>query len=172
MFEIEAIILIVFLGYQHISLMAMGFLMLSNVLLVSATWKRDHRLKYGMLITLGLMATVIGIMVIKLFMSWTIKKIGEDGFPDKCESVRKTENYYMAWGFPTKIFIDFYSTSGEILDDPCQDLAEYSDSAANFTEENIDFSKVHAEFSTFESINFEIGCLVVLAFTIYRMLKL
>jgi D-alanyl-lipoteichoic acid acyltransferase DltB (MBOAT superfamily) len=87
MFEIEAIILIVFLGYQHISLMAMGFLMLSNVLLVSATWKRDHRLKYGMLITLGLMATVIGIMVLKLFMSWTIKQIGEKGeedFPDKC----------------------------------------------------------------------------------------
>jgi len=73
MFEIEAIILIVFLGYLHISLMAMGFLMISNVLLVSATWKRDHRLKYGMLITFGLMATVIGIMVIKLFMSWTIK---------------------------------------------------------------------------------------------------
>jgi len=73
MFEIEAIILIVFLGYLHISLMAMGFLMISNVLLVSATWKRDHRLKYGMLITFVLMATVIGIMVIKLFMSWTIK---------------------------------------------------------------------------------------------------
>jgi len=85
MFEIEAIILIVFLGYQHISLMAMAFLMLSNILLVSATWKRDHRLKYGMLITFGLMATIVGIMVIKLFMSWDIKRITEEDFiEEKC----------------------------------------------------------------------------------------
>jgi len=124
MFEIEAIILIVFLGYQHISLMAMAFLMLSNILLVSATWKRDHRLKYGMLITLGLMATVVGIMVIKLFMSWTVKKLNEEDFQDKCKSVIEKENYYMAWGFPTKIFIDFKTTSGESIDDPCQGYAD------------------------------------------------
>jgi D-alanyl-lipoteichoic acid acyltransferase DltB (MBOAT superfamily) len=120
MFEIEAIILIVFLGYQHISLMAMAFLMLSNILLVSATWKRDHRLKYGMLITFGLMATVVGIMVIKLFMSWTVKKLNVED----CKSVIEKENYYMAWGFPTKIFIDFKSTSGESMDDPCQGFAD------------------------------------------------
>ena len=78
----------------------------------------------------------------------------------------------MAWGFPTKIFIDFYSTSGELMDDPCQDLAGQSDTDTDMGEANIDFSKVHPEFSTFESINFEIGCLIVLAFTIYRMLKL
>jgi hypothetical protein len=83
-----------------------------------------------------------------------------------------TENYYMAWGFPTKIFKDFESTSGEVLDDPCQALASSSDSATENASENIDFSKVHASFNTFESINFEIGCLFVLAFTIYRMRKL
>ena len=122
MFEAEAILLIIFVAYQDVSLMSMGFLLLSNILLWSATFSRKDRLTYGKYFTLALILGVILEIFSKMYMARSIRKLEDADFDRKCMSLIDIEDYYEAWGFPERMFKGFKNETSVLDKNPCTGL--------------------------------------------------
>jgi hypothetical protein len=85
---------------------------------------------------------------------------------DKCKGIIDLEDYYVAWGFNTDLTVGTFSNSTK--GSPCNYLRGKPDSELSVLPENLD--SIEFEIKLFESLNFEIGALLMYIYTFSKLL--